>query len=132
MPKRFPKLQDLNVEGVPDLGTRKGAGRLSGGKNKATLEKEARAAAGVKAALDTGVMPLDVMLYRMRGTREVSDQQFEAAVAAAPYLHAKLSAVAAVAMDDLFKLNKHELRDELSAIDAELAKINYSEEADCH
>lgn len=42
-------------------------------------------------------MPLDVMLARMRDEAlpngaKVTDQQFEAAVAAAPYLHQKLTA----------------------------------------
>jgi hypothetical protein len=39
-------------------------------------------------------MPLDVILRRMRGDTTVSNQQFEAAVAAAPYCHPRLSAVA--------------------------------------
>jgi hypothetical protein len=48
----------------------------------------------VKAAFESGVLPLDVMCAVMRGGPEadaISDQQFAAATAAAPYLHARLN-----------------------------------------
>jgi hypothetical protein len=49
--------------------------------------------------LATGLLPLDVILARMRNEllpngQMVTDQQFQAAVAAAPFLHPRLSAVA--------------------------------------
>jgi hypothetical protein len=75
-------------------GARPGAGRPAGGKNKATIEREVRAAHGIAAAMESGVMPLDVMLQVMRGgdeAEQISDRQFQAAVAAAPYVHAKLN-----------------------------------------
>jgi hypothetical protein len=55
-----------------------------------------RARAGVEAAVATGILPLDVMLCRMRGEplpdgRAVTAEMFAAAVAAAPYLHPKLN-----------------------------------------
>lgn len=76
-------------------GARPGAGRKPGGKNKSTVERELRAEHGVQAAIATGIMPLDVLLTVMRGGPEaaaISERQYEAAVAAAPYLHAKLAA----------------------------------------
>jgi hypothetical protein len=53
-----------------------------------------RAAAGLKAAHDSGELPLDVMLRRMHGDMTITDQQFEAAVAAAPYVHPRMAAMA--------------------------------------
>jgi hypothetical protein len=46
--------------------------------------------------LDTGITPIDIMTARMRDEplsngRKVSDEQFAAAVAAAPYIHPKLA-----------------------------------------
>jgi hypothetical protein len=72
----------------------KSGGRRAGTPNRATVERAARARAGVEAALATGPMPLDVILTVMRGGPEaeaITDRQYEAAVAAAPYLHPKLS-----------------------------------------
>lgn len=74
-------------------GYRAGAGRKPGSRNKTTIERQLRAAAGVKAALDDGLLPLDVMLRVMRGDEAITARQFEAAQAAAPYVHARLSAV---------------------------------------
>jgi hypothetical protein len=72
-------------------GSRPGAGRKAAGRNKTTIEREMRAARGVAGAEDAGLMPLDVMLARMRGEplsngQIVTDEQFAAAVAAAPYM----------------------------------------------
>lgn len=80
-------------------GARVGAGRKPGGKNRATVERQIRAAHGVAAAVERGLMPLDILLARMRGEKlpngkEVTDDQFGAAVCAAPFLHSRLSAVA--------------------------------------
>ena len=76
---------------------KKTGGRQRGTPNKATAERQLRAAHGLQAALDNGLMPLDVMLARMRDAplpngQKVTDEQFAAAVAAAPYLHARLAA----------------------------------------
>lgn len=77
-------------------GKREGAGRKRGTPNKATQERCAKVAA-------SGITPLDYMLELMRApipedaTPEVKlalqNQKFEAAKAAAPYCHAKLSAI---------------------------------------
>ena len=67
-------------------------GRPAGSKNRATTERELRAAAGVKAAIEGGELPLDVMLRVMRGDGTVTDRQFQAAIAAAPYVHPRLAA----------------------------------------
>jgi hypothetical protein len=78
-------------------GRREGAGRKPGSQDKATVEKILRAEHGVVAALESGVMPLDVILARMRrhplpnGELPTDDQYF-AAIAACPYLHPRLSA----------------------------------------
>jgi hypothetical protein len=55
-----------------------------------------RALAGIEAAVATGILPLDVLLCRMRGQplpdgRTVTNEMFAAAVAAAPYIHSKLN-----------------------------------------
>lgn len=76
-------------------GAHPGAGRKQGGKNKATIERELRAAAGLEAA-KAGLMPLDVLLARMRGEtlpngHEPTDAQVAAARDAAPYLHPRLA-----------------------------------------
>jgi hypothetical protein len=75
----------------------KTGGRQQGTPNKATVERRLRAAHGMRTALDDGLLPLDVILTRMRDEllpsgQRVTDEQFQAAVAAAPYMHQKLAA----------------------------------------
>lgn len=77
-------------------GKREGAGRKKGSPNKRTAETVAKVSA-------TGITPLDFMLNVMRKPypRSATAAQklahdairFEAAKAAAPYVHAKLSSV---------------------------------------
>lgn len=77
-------------------GERRG-GRQKGAPNKATVERRMRAQAGLEAAKQTGTMPLDIMLAVAAGGPEadkISDRQLQAAIAAAPYAHPKLAAVA--------------------------------------
>jgi hypothetical protein len=79
-------------------GERRG-GREKGTPNRATVEREIRARTGVANAVSSGLMPLDVILCRMREVAlpnglMPTDDQVSAAIAAAPYLHARLSAVA--------------------------------------
>jgi|SRR4029077_9749572 hypothetical protein len=65
---------------------RKTGGRQKGARNRATAEARAAAEA-------TGILPLDYMLSVMRN-RAVDHRRRDAmAMAAAPYLHPKLSAV---------------------------------------
>ena len=64
-------------------GARQGAGRPKGAINKKTAELTAR----VEAA---GITPLDFMLNLMRNEQADMAERFEAAKAAAPYVHAKL------------------------------------------
>ncbi len=67
-------------------GKRPGAGRKKGVPNKRTQE--------VQAAVEaSGLSPLDYMLGVMRNTAAEPRERLNAAVAAAPYVHAKLSAV---------------------------------------
>ena len=76
---------------------KKTGGRQKGTPNKATVERNLRAAKGLRAATLDGLLPLDVMMARMKnealpnGTM-VADDQLEAAIAAAPYIHPKLAA----------------------------------------
>ena len=67
-------------------GARPGAGRKPGVPNKDTRELQAKVAA-------SGIMPLDYMLKIMRNSKEDAALRFQAAKAAAPYLHATLSSV---------------------------------------
>jgi hypothetical protein len=65
---------------------RKTGGRKKGARNRATAEARA-------AALATGILPLDYMLLVMRDTRVDPKRRDAMAMAAAPYLHPKLSTI---------------------------------------
>jgi flagellar motor protein MotB len=79
-------------------GKRPGAGRPKGVPNKRGREALARG----QALLETGADPVEVMLQRMRDPDSVSYAQFEAAQAVAPYVHPRLSAIAAKIEDVSF------------------------------
>ncbi len=67
-------------------GKRPGAGRRPGSLNVRTQEIAARATA-------EGLTPLEFMLMRMRDEDAPPQDRFEAAKAAAPYVHPRLAAV---------------------------------------
>lgn len=67
-------------------GARAGAGRKPG--NSTRMNEEAR-----QQALVGGISPLDFMLKILRDENQAADARFEAAKAAAPYVHARLAAV---------------------------------------
>lgn len=67
-------------------GARPGAGRKAGGTNKRTAEL-------VNTAKASGIMPLDYLLGIMRNVKQEENIRLDAAKAAAPYLHAKLSSI---------------------------------------
>lgn len=67
-------------------GKRPGSGRKPGASTK--LNEQAR-----KQAAEGGLMPLDYMLSMLRDENLEPTARFEAAKAAAPYVHAKLAAV---------------------------------------
>ena len=67
-------------------GARPGAGKPKGTTNAALKEAREKAAAG-------GLMPLDYLLEVMRNAEHDEAKRMEAAKAAAPYLHARLSNV---------------------------------------
>lgn len=73
---------------------RKTGGRTKGTPNKTTAEKIAEVAA-------SGLTPLDFMLTILRDEDRADDLRFEAAKAAAPYCHAKLSTVDATLDGDM-------------------------------
>lgn len=86
------------------------AGRKKGAKTKATIEREIRAVHGVTAAVQEGALPLDIILRVMRGDTEITKLQFDAAIAAAPYVHARLSSATVTHRDPLDSLTDDELR----------------------
>lgn len=67
-------------------GARPGAGRKKGVPNIRTKATQA-------AAESTGITPLEYMLQVMRDPATEPREKLNAAVAAAPYVHAKLSSV---------------------------------------
>ena len=67
-------------------GARKGAGRKPSALTTKTREIAEKAVEG-------GITPLDYMLEILRNTAAPADARFEAAKAAAPYVHPRLSAV---------------------------------------
>lgn len=67
-------------------GSPKFGGRQKGTPNKATSAQKAAMAA-------SGLSPLDYMLSVLRDETQESDKRLEAAKAAAPYVHARLSTV---------------------------------------
>jgi hypothetical protein len=67
-------------------GKREGAGRKPGSPNKATQEQREEIAA-------SGLTPLEYMLKVMRDAGADEAKRLDAAKAAAPYCHARLSAV---------------------------------------
>lgn len=74
-------------------GARVGAGRKKGGTSEAKevgRKVSGRVAKNLAAANAT---PLEIMARVMAGDTSVTEMQFEAAKAAAPYIHPKLSAI---------------------------------------
>lgn len=67
-------------------GKREGAGRPAGAITKRSREIAEKAA-------EEGITPLEYMLSIMRDPEMTTESRFEAAKAAAPYVHAKLAAV---------------------------------------
>lgn len=67
-------------------GRREGSGRKPGSKNRKTAELARKAA-------KAGMTPLELMLKIMRDSKKPILDRFEAAKAAAPYIHPRLAAV---------------------------------------
>jgi hypothetical protein len=74
-------------------GPRPGSGRPKGTKNPLTKQKEALQQEVIARAISDDVTPLEVMLNIMRDPETEASMRFEAAKAAAPYVHARLSQV---------------------------------------
>lgn len=73
---------------------RKTGGRTKGTPNKTTQALQAQADAARKSLDEAGAAtPLDVMLAVMRNPELAVELRFEAAKAAAPYLHPRLASV---------------------------------------
>lgn len=71
---------------MPRGGVRDGAGRKPGQATQINAEARAK-------ALEGGISPLDYMLGILRDGTADTSMRFEAAKAAAPYVHAKLASV---------------------------------------
>lgn len=95
-------------------GYRPGSGRKKGTKNAKTLMKEAVLEEVLTRAIQDESTPLEVMLSIMRDPETDAAMRFEAAKAAAPYVHPRLSQV------DSTVTHKHDV-DELTT--AELDKL---------
>jgi hypothetical protein len=78
----------MGAKGAPKTG-----GRTKGKQNKATAKREAEIA-------ETGLTPLNYMLVLMRDASMPPDLRFEAAKAAAPYVHPKLANIQHTGKDD--------------------------------
>lgn len=78
----MPEKQSKGIKG----GARPGAGRKKGEPNKRTAEIQ-------KAVEESGLTPLQYLLSVMRDERNEPRERQAAAVAAAPYVHAKLASV---------------------------------------
>lgn len=87
---RESELKVDNLTGIQEVkrhgGKRAGAGRKPGAVNRASAEAREMARA-------TGITPLEFLLNVMRDDTKEDSQRLDAAKAAAPYVHAKLSAV---------------------------------------
>lgn len=66
-------------------------GQRFGGRRKGTPNKAT--AAKAKEVAESGLTPLDYMLSLLRDEEKEEAVRFEAAKAAAPYVHAKLSSI---------------------------------------
>ena len=73
-------------------GRRAGAGRPRGSRNRRTIALS-QATAEAQQAARTGETPLDFLLRVMRTTKNAMHIRIDAAKAAAPYMHARLSSV---------------------------------------
>jgi hypothetical protein len=82
---------------------RKTGGRQKGARNCATAEARAAAEA-------TGILPLDYMLSVMRDSTADAKRRDAMAMAAAPYLHPKVSAVEAAKTEQLSDAEKYGIR----------------------
>ncbi|MEE4108454.1 MAG: hypothetical protein V2I24_03850 [Halieaceae bacterium] len=71
---------------MPRGGARPRAGRPPGAKNKATRARE-------KAITESGLSPLEYLIQVYRDEAEDTGKRLDAAKAAAPYLHPRLSSV---------------------------------------
>jgi hypothetical protein len=82
---------------------RKTGGRKKGARNRATAEARAAAEA-------TGILPLDYMLSIMRDANADPKRRDAMAMAAAPYLHSRLSSVEATKAEEPSLAEKYGIR----------------------
>lgn len=73
-------------------GRRAGAGRPRGSRNRRTIALS-QATAEAQQAARTGETPLDFLLRVMRNTKNAMQIRIDAAKAAAPYIHPRLSSI---------------------------------------
>lgn len=94
-------------------GKREGAGRKTGAKQRADAEREAAIAA-------TGSTPLAHMLEVMRSPDRSPEERMEAAKAAAPFVHPRLTAIEHKGPDGgpicIVPMTKEELREAVRSV----------------
>ena len=77
---------------MPEIKKNQG-GRPKGRQNAATIRRKAIADKVEKELSEKKATPLEIMAKVMAGDLTITDRQLDAAKAAAPYIHPKLSAV---------------------------------------
>ncbi|MCE2563366.1 hypothetical protein [Komagataeibacter sp. FNDCF1] len=100
-------------------GARPGAGRKKGSLTEAKKIGREVSSRVTKKLADASATPLDIMARVMQGDVSITEMQFEAAKAAAPYIHPKLSAIQ---MDARVRRSVEDMTDE------ELAALASGEE----
>jgi hypothetical protein len=104
-------------------GMRPGAGRPKGSQNRRTTELRELAERGIENALSSDLSPLCVMLAMMRGDQTVTREMFEAAQAAAPYVHPRLASTT-FAGEVRQEVTVVDSRPDLAELVAEFARIS--------
>jgi hypothetical protein len=79
-----PEKLSTEIQMKPRGGKRPGAGRPKGVPNKASIERQAQIEA-------SGLTPLEFMLNVLRDDKRTFEERMDAAKAAAPYVHPRLS-----------------------------------------
>lgn len=94
-------------------GPRPGSGRPKGVKNQTTITKEELHKEVLSRAIQDDTTPLEVMLNIMRDPESEMSMRFEAAKAAAPYVHPRLSQVDSTVTENVhFTISDEPMTDE--------------------
>jgi hypothetical protein len=108
---------------MPRGGKRQGAGRPSGAPNKKT-------AALQKAVAEQGITPLDYLLSVLRDEGQDKASRVEAAKAAAPYVHPRLTAVDASIKSEVSQTHSFDKQSLEQAVEALNERLNAARTGD--